>query len=208
MKILAFSDLHDEEAAFESLSNFAPKFDFVFACGDLTISVSFAERILAEIPNCYVITGNWDNESVNRFLESKKQFVHEKRIQLTDSELNVVGFGFSNPTPYGTFGELSEEEIYGRMSKLHIDSNTLLMLHCPPKGYFDHARGRPIGSESILKIIEEKKPFAAFFGHVHAHQGVQLLGPTTLIKLPPANEFRAASIEITNKSISVQFISL
>ena len=208
MRILAFSDIHGEEAALEGLRRIAKDYDHVFICGDISHSNDFAEDVLKAFPKALIVPGNWDNERVNKLLSSKPQWVHEKRVELEDG-LNAVGFGYSPPTPFGTYGELSEQEIYSRMSKLQIDSNTLLVLHCPPKGHFDQVHlVRHIGSESILKIIEQKKPLAAFFGHAHELIGTELLGPTTLVKLPPANSMRAASLEIRDKRISAEFISI
>ncbi|MBI5227572.1 metallophosphoesterase family protein [Candidatus Micrarchaeota archaeon] len=207
MKILAFSDIHDEEIALESLIRLAPNYDYVFACGDITHSTLFLEELLTKIPNCFVIPGNWDNQAVNNNMLKQKQCAHEKRVELS-SGLNVIGFGYSSPTPYGTYGELSEEEIYQRMSKLHIDSNTLLMLHCPPFGHFDKKGEKHFGSHSILKIIEEKKPFCAFFGHVHELVGTKKLNDTTLIKLPPSNEMRACSLEISGRTIRTEVVNL
>ena len=215
MKILAFSDIHDEEIALESLIKLAPKYDYVFACGDITHSTLFLEELLTKIPNCFCIPGNWDNRIVNDYMLKQKQCVHEKRIKLVDKNskdkkngVSVVGFGYSSPTPYGTYGELSEEEIYQRMSKLPIDSNTLLLLHCPPYGHFDNRGEKHFGSHSILKIINEKKPMAAFFGHVHELVGVKKLNDTMLIKLPPANEMRACSVEIVGRTIKTEVVSL
>lgn len=208
MRVLAFSDIHEEDAALEKLRLLSPNFDYAFICGDISQSNIFTEAVLEAFPNGFVIPGNWDTEQVNDLLFSSSHSIHEKRVELVDG-LNAVGFGYSNPTPFGTYGELSEEELYKRMSKLKIDRNTLLMLHCPPKGYFDDVRGGlHVGSDSILRIITEKKPLAAFFGHVHEHVGVKMLGVTTLIKLPPANEMKACSLEITNKKINVEFITL
>jgi len=207
MRILAFSDLHGDELALEALGKIAPSYDRVFICGDISHSASYAESVLESFPKAFIVPGNWDNKIVNERLAGSLQWVHEKRAPIGDG-LNVVGFGFSPPTPFGTFGELSEKEIYERMAKLNIDQNTLLLLHCPPKGHFDQAYLRSIGSGSILKIIEEKKPLAAFFGHVHEHFGTKKLGTTELIKLPPANSMRACSVSISNKKISVEFISL
>lgn len=206
MKILAFSDLHHDEAALESLALLAKKHDYVFICGDISQTEIFADDVLKKFPNGFLVPGNWDSEHVNTLFSAAPQWVHNKRVELNG--LNVVGFGYSTPTPFGTFGELSEEEIYSSMSKLKIDKNTLLLLHSPPKGHFDEAFLRHIGSASILKIIQEKTPLAAFFGHAHEHEGTELFGQTTLVKLPPANSMRACSILIKNKRISTEFISL
>jgi len=207
MKILAFSDLHHEEAAMESLAKLAKNHDYVFICGDISRTEVFIDDVLASFPSAFIIPGNWDSKHVNELLSNAPQYIHEKRAEIRDG-LNVVGFGFSTPTPFGTFGELSEEEIYLRMSKLNIDQKTLLLLHCPPKGAFDEAFLRHIGSNSIKKIIEEKKPLAAFFGHAHEHFGTAMLGQTYLIKIPPANSMSACSIEIKNSDFEVEFVKL
>lgn len=208
MRILAFSDLHEEEAALESLARIAPEHDHVFICGDFARTRSFAEEVLEAFPNSFIIPGNWDSETVNGLVSESPQWLHGRRAELEEG-LNVVGFGYSPPTPFFTYGELSEEEIYAQMSKLPIDRNTLLLLHCPPKGHFDKVHMvRNIGSESVLRAIEEKKPLAALFGHVHEHSGTSKLGTTELVKLPPANSMRACSLTIKDKRISAEFIPL
>lgn len=207
MKILVFSDLHGEEAALESIRKLAGGYDYVFGCGDFSHEVSFAEAALS-IPNAFFIPGNWDNAAVSGLLSSGPRSVHNRRVELEDG-LNVAGFGYGTPSPFGTYGERSEEEFRSSLAKLPIDRNTLLMLHCPPKGHFDEVRGGVhAGSESILKIITAKKPLVAFFGHVHEYSGTEALGQTTLVKLPPANEMRACAVEIIKRKISAEFISL
>ncbi len=208
MRILAFSDLHEEEAALESLRARAGDYDHVFICGDSAKSATFTESVLESFPRAFIVPGNWDSKAANEALSRSGQWLQERREEIEDG-LNVVGFGFSPPTPFGTFGELPEQEIYSRMSALPIDSSTLLLMHCPPKGYFDDVHFvRRIGSEAILRVIKEKRPLAAFFGHVHEHFGPAELGPTQLVKLPPACGMRACSVSIKDKRITAEFISL
>src|SRR5208283_3571475 len=148
MRFLAVSDIHEEEAALESIAALSSSYDHVFVCGDISRSVSFAEDLM-RIPNAFIVPGD-------RALSKSAHYVQEKRVEIGDS-LNVVGFGYSPPSPFFTYGELSEEEIYSRMKKLKIDSNTLLLTHAPPKGHLDTGSlGRHIGSESILRIIQER----------------------------------------------------
>jgi len=208
MRILAFSDLHEEEAALESLVKLAPGYDHVFICGDFAKTSHFAESVLESFPKAFIVPGNWDSKPVNELASKAECWAHKKRFEIEDG-LNVVGFGYSPPTPFHTYGELAEEDIYSQMSKLKIDHNTLLILHCPPKGHFDNVHlVRNIGSSAILRIIEEKKPLAALFGHVHERQGTEMFGATQLVKLPPANSGKACSISIKDKRISAEFISL
>ncbi|MFN7991255.1 MAG: metallophosphoesterase family protein [Candidatus Micrarchaeia archaeon] len=207
MKVLAFSDIHDDESALESLARLIPGYDMAFICGDISHKDSFTRDVLGFFPRSFIIPGNWDSRAVNSILSASPQWLHMKRAEL-DGGLNAVGFGYSNPTPFGTYGELSEAEIYRQMSGLSIDPDTILLLHCPPKGHFDSVDGRAVGSEAVLRVIEEKKPLAALFGHIHEHQGFGMLGGTSLVKLPPADEMRACSLSINNKRISAEFISL
>ena len=207
MRFLAVSDIHEEEAALESIAALSASYDHVFVCGDIARSVSFAEDLM-KIPNAFIVPGNWDNEQVGQVLSKSSQSVHERRVEIGDG-LNVVGFGYSPPSPFFTYGELSEEEIYSRMKKLKIDGNTLLLTHAPPKGHLDTgSMGRHIGSESILKIILERKPLAAFFGHAHEALGIEELDGTTLVKIPPANSMRACAVTEKRKRINAEYISL
>jgi Icc-related predicted phosphoesterase len=207
MRILAFSDLHEDEAALESLTRLSKDFDQVLICGDVSRTNHFAQAVLEAFPKAFLIPGNWDNKLINDIFSSSPQWVHGRRKEL--GTINIVGFGYSSFTPFDTYGELSEEEIYERMSKLPIDRDTILMLHCPPKGHFDMTfRGGHGGSESILKVIKEKRPLAALFGHIHDHEGVEELDGTTLIKLPAANAMRACSITVEDKGIKAEFIPL
>lgn len=208
MRILAFSDLHGDEAALEALKVIGPRFDRVFICGDVSRTRSFSEDVSEAFPQGLVIPGNWDSELMHEVFSPSGNWLHERRLELGDG-LNAVGFGLSNITPFGTYGEITEEEIYERMARLPIDMDTILMLHCPPKGHFDlTAQGTHVGSSSILRIIEETEPFAALFGHIHELSGSERLGPTTLIKLPAANAMRACSITVKDKSIAAEFMML
>lgn len=209
MRLLVFSDLHGEEAALGKLKelNAKEKFDYVLSCGDNSGGVSFLEDVISSFPDFYLVPGNMEGKEANDFLAENKHSVHEKKVELSDG-LNLVGFGYSNKTPFGTYGELEEEDIYEKMSRLDIDNNTILLLHCPPKGHFDSVGSENPGSSSVLKIIEEKKPLAALFGHIHEHEGTKKSGETTLVKVPAANGMKACIIDINNKKTSVSFITL
>ena len=209
MKILVVGDIHQDEQALERIKQRmeSKEHDYLFVCGDTAKSVSFIEEFIEKFPDVYIIPGNWETEEVNDALKKAKNYANEKKIWLKDG-LNVVGFGYSNITQFNTYGELHEEDIHERMSKLKIDKNTILLLHCPPKGFFDEINNKSVGSVSILKIIEDKKPLVAVFGHVHEHQGVTLLEDTKLVKVPAAIDMRCVELTINNKVVSVEFVML
>ncbi len=210
MQILTFSDIHDDEIMLEKLRNHYTenKFDYVFICGDITNrSISFAEDVIKAFPDCYIVPGNNEPQAVMDLLKATKNYIHERRVELRDN-LNAVGFGYSNITPFDTPNEYTESEIYERMSKLKIDNNTLLITHCPPYGYFDEVRGKNIGSISIKRIVEEKQPLAILSGHVHEYEGVSKIDKTQVLKIPAANSNKACSLTIKNKNTYVEYITV
>ena len=210
MRFLVVADIHgEEETLFRIRKRMGSgEFDFLFICGDISKSISFVEELVAGLEGkIFLIPGNWDPEQVNKFILGSGACTHEKSVPLSDG-IGLVGFGYSNITPFDTYGELSEEEIYQRMSNLPIDNKTILLMHCPPKGFFDQVGERNIGSESIKKIIEEKKPLIAFFGHVHDYEGIREYGGTTLVKVPPAIKMRGCIVQIEGRKIEIEFVIL
>lgn len=210
MKILALSDLHADEEALDRLRAISARatYDYVLFCGDLTDRgpVSYAEEAVTLFPKTYAVFGNMDTPDVAEALRAKGVSVHGKKVKL--GEWNLVGLGGSNPTPFGTPNELSEEEIEATLRKAGVDEFSILLSHPPPFGLFDEvASGMHVGSKSVRKIIEEKRPILAICGHVHETEGKEILGETLVVKLPPAESLRAAKIEVKD-SIDVGFISL
>ena len=223
MRILAFSDLHDEEDAFERLkavysdpisSGSIPsdsKFDAVFVLGDTTNgSYTFLESVVSSFKNCFFIPGNNESEEVVDRASKLDGYLHGKTAKL--GAFSVAGFGMSPPTPFNTHGEISEEEMYVGLSRLSVASNTILLTHCPPRGVFDEVdQGRGhAGSSAILKFINEKKPFAHFCGHIHEHGGINKVGETHVIKVPAAKDYRYCVAEIDNRTrkVDAEFFSL
>ncbi|MDO8553511.1 MAG: metallophosphoesterase family protein [Candidatus Micrarchaeota archaeon] len=207
MKLLIFSDLHNEELALSSLTKLSnsKRFNYLINCGDITTNnISFAEELQAI--DAFTIAGNNESDEVKEIMK-KGNYIHEKRIEIND-QLNIVGFGFSNITPYGTLNELTEEEIYKKISKLKVDNNSVLVCHCPPFGYFDQVREKSIGSTAILKIIQEKQPFLVLCGHVHELSGVKKIGASYIVKVPAAVNGKACIVNINKRQIEVEFIAL
>ncbi len=208
MKLLVFSDLHEEAQALEKIRAFAEreKPDVVLSCGDLARSVSFAEEAINSFRTFYFVPGNWDSKEVNDYYSMQKGYVHKKPADING--FNIVGFGFSMITPFHTFGERTEKEFESGLSTLPINKNTILLLHEPPRGFFDEVKNENVGSKAVLKIIDEKKPFMALFGHVHETMGFCKRNSTFLVKVPPAKTHKCVSISINNKKPSVEFIHL
>lgn len=209
MRALVFSDLHEEKSALEKLKEFyeREKPDLVLSCGDLCYSVAFAEEVISSFKNFYFVPGNGEPAAVNEYYEKQKGFVHKKRVEING--FNIVGFGFSPPTIFHTYGEKKEEDIEKETKTLAIDENTILLLHTPPKGIFDKThRGEHIGSDALLKLVKNKKPFACVFGHVHETVGFYKNQDTYFVKVPPAKNHKCVMLKTNNKKLFVEFVYL
>ncbi|MEM2137530.1 MAG: metallophosphoesterase family protein [Candidatus Anstonellaceae archaeon] len=209
MRILALSDLHAEEDVLDRLKVRAASkgYDAVFFVGDITTRgpASYAEEVISLFPNSFAVPGNMDTPDVSEALRRKGVMMHGKKAAFGD--WNIVGFGGSNPTPYRTPNEFSEEQIEMVLNSAGVDHFSIVLCHPPPFGFFDMVAGKHAGSSAVRKIVEQKKPLMLICGHIHEHEGQQILGETLIVKLGAAQNLRAAEIEIGDK-IEVDFISL
>ncbi|MFA6214448.1 MAG: metallophosphoesterase [Candidatus Micrarchaeia archaeon] len=210
MKLLALSDLHADEDLLDRLRAVSAigKYDAVLFCGDITNRgpVSYAEEAVSFFKRAYAVHGNMDTPEVAARLGEMGVLVHGRKVKLGD--WNLVGLGGSNPTPFGTPSELSEEEIASVLARAGVDEFSIVLSHPPPYGLFDEVgNGVHVGSKAVRKMVEEKRPILLICGHVHEHEGRDILGETLVVKLAPAEKLRAAEIDI-GESISVNFISL
>ena len=191
MKLLIFSDIHGDEAALKRLMR--QEADYYFAAGDLVTWGRNLEKLGPIMQDrrdrVYVMPGN--HESAADVALFCKQFgfhnFHEQ--SMTIGEHLVCGLGYSNPTPFHTPGEYSEQEIEDRLAK--FGSPHVLICHCPPKGTkLDRAApGEHYGSRSIRDFIEAKQPAYFYCGHIHEAAGVtDRLGKTVAYNVGKAGQ--------------------
>ena len=210
LKILALSDLHSDEALLDRLRalSLRSNYDLVLFCGDLTNMgpVSYAKEAVSYFPGkAYAVHGNMDPKDVADALASEGILLHGRKVKL--KEWNLVGIGGSNPTPFGTPSEMSENEIESVISKAGVDEFSIVISHAPPLGSFDSVGSMHVGSSAVRKMVEQKRPILLICGHIHEHEGKDILGETLIVKLAPAQKLRAAEITITDH-IEAKFISL
>ena len=209
MKMLALSDLHADEELLDRLRAVSSRqdYDAVLFCGDFTNRgpVSYVEDVISLFPKSFAVHGNMDTPDVVKKLEEKGVFLHGRKVRF--GEWNLVGLGGSNQTPFGTPSELSEEEIETVLAKAGVDRFSIVLSHPPPYGVFDSVGAMHVGSKAVRRMVDEKKPVLLLCGHIHEHEGKEIVGETLVVKLGPAEKLRAAEIEIGN-TIDVRFIDL
>lgn len=176
MKLLIFSDVHNDTRALERLMD--SEADYYFAAGDL---VSWARGIDKVGPilarkreRVYVMPGNHESErhTAGMCADYGLSHFHGEVIQVAG--YHIGGLGYSTPTPFNTPGECTEAEMEQRLSKFTGLDPLILICHCPPYDTpLDRIRpGLHAGSKSIRAFIEANQPRYFFCGHIHEAEGV------------------------------------
>jgi len=135
--------------------------------------------------------------------------LHEKVKEL--SGVYFIGLGGSNPTPFNTPLEFSEQDIYNKLSEMmsaagtENKKNIVLITHCPPKDTkCDNALRGHVGSESLRKIIGEFQPNLAVSPHIHECGGVKdKIGETTVANIGTLAEMRCGIIDTEKLDIEL-----
>ena len=183
MRLLLFSDIHGDWKALENLMNMEA--DGYFACGDLTSwgrGLDAAGAVLRRRgEKVYVLPGNHESESdIDRMCRDYGlNNLHGKVVEIGGWKL--AGLGYSNPTPFDTPGEYSEQELAQRLQTFAGLTPLILVCHCPPYGTeLDRVGSRHLGSEAIAAFLRENQPKWFFCGHIHETEGVATrIGRTT-----------------------------
>ncbi|NWG10218.1 metallophosphoesterase [Candidatus Bathyarchaeota archaeon] len=149
----------------------------------------------------------------------------EEEVVCLDEEHEVACCGWTNPTPWHTARECSEEELLERLEKVVAQIKNLktavFCFHCPPyNSIIDnapkltedlkpvYASGSPViipvGSVSVRKVIEKYQPLICLHGHIHESAGFVKIGKT--LCLNPGSEYgegimRAYLVEIEGNKV-------
>jgi hypothetical protein len=116
----------------------------------------------------------------------------EGRVIQLDDHHEMASTGWSNPTPWDTHREESEEALRKRLealvSQVRDPSKAVFNFHAPPYGSgLDDApeltkdlrpayAGRslvPVGSQAVLEAIEKYHPMLGLHGHIHEGKGTR-----------------------------------
>jgi len=122
----------------------------------------------------YVMPWNCESESaITAFCEQYGLHnFHGQSIQIDG--YHVAGLGYSNPTPFDTPGEYTEDELAARLDKFSNLDPLILICHTPPKGTeLDRSGKDHFGSQAVRDFIERKQPLRFYCGHIHEAAGVE-----------------------------------
>ena len=188
MKLLIFSDVHGDAGALRRLM--AIPADYYFCAGDL---VNWARGLdaMGEImrpwgDRLYVIPGNHESAAqITGFCE-KYGFNDFQGGRVRIGGFEVVGLGYSNPTPFDTPGEYSEAELETRLHAFDGVKPMIAICHAPPYGTsLDRITNlKHAGSRAIREFLRREQPRYFFCGHIHEAAGAQdKLGETSAMNV-------------------------
>lgn len=175
MRLLIFSDIHGDTATLEKLMN--TEADYYFAAGDLVNWGRGFEKVgpvmQRRADQVYVIPGNHESEAhVERFCgQYGFHNFHGQTLKMDGH--TIGGLGYSNPTPFNTPGEYTEEQLAERLKTFAGVKPLVMVCHCPPHGTRLDRAGETLhfGSKSVREFIERQQPEYFFCGHIHEAAG-------------------------------------
>ncbi|HUI87026.1 MAG TPA: hypothetical protein VLY21_07720 [Nitrososphaerales archaeon] len=167
------------------------------------------ERLRGTDVKCYISPGNDDKLEVDSVLKDSEHVINpEDRLVELDREHEMITLGVSNPTPWKSPREVSEEK-FGEMiealaSQVKRPETAVYGLHVPPFNteldkapavtddfrYVKEGLGVKIihiGSTAVRNSIEKHQPMLGLHGHVHEAKGFVKVGRT--LCLNPGSEY-------------------
>lgn len=172
------------------------------------------ERLRGAGVEVYIMPGNDDRWAIDRALEGSDVVVNpDRRVVEVEGGFKLVSLGASNPTPWKTPREMSEEELYARLRTLVDEAGdpdaTILNVHVPPRGtLIDLAPALDaslrvvrrsgevemvhVGSAAVRRVVEEFQPLASLHGHIHESKGVAKIGRTLCFN--PGSDYSSGAL--------------
>jgi len=152
----------------------------------------------------YMAPGNDDALEIDTILDESSFIINAEGKKVDFDGFEMVTLSWSNPTPWDTPRECSEEELSKKIEELVSQVNcferAIFNFHVPPYNttldlapklsedlvpsatQLDH-----VGSTAVRKAIESYQPLLGLHGHIHESKGVQKIGRTLCIN--PGSEY-------------------
>ncbi len=184
------------------------------------------ERLKETGTKVYVTGGNDDVAEIENIIGGSDYVIDpEDKVVQINGKYEMISTGWSNPTPWKTARECSEEQLWIKIemmaSQVKDMNNCIFNLHVPPiNSGIDtcpklNANLKPViaggeivttggGSTSVRKAIETYQPLLSLHGHIHESKGFLKIGRT--LCLNPGSEYsegilRGALVELGDGAV-------
>jgi Icc-related predicted phosphoesterase len=169
------------------------------------------ERLEGRAVRCIAYPGNDDEPWVDAILSSSEVIENADGRVVDLGAHELVGMGYSNPTPFNSPRELPEAELERRLEQLiatmRSPRTSIFALHVPPANSgldmaprlreqdgelrvvssAGHTVMAAVGSSAVRSVIERHQPLVGAHGHVHESRAVTRLGRSVCFN--PGSEY-------------------
>jgi Icc-related predicted phosphoesterase len=186
VKLLAFSDVHCDQGAVESLVAQAAGADVVAGVGDFASVHEGLEQTIAPLraiaAPLLLVPGN--NETVDALRAATVGWDGTTVLHGEGVEIDGVGFygigGGIPTTPWDWSFDLTEDDAASKLADL--PEGAVLLSHSPPRGHVD----KGLGSVAVLEAAQRTGARAVLCGHIHEEwTNESRLGETLVRNLGP-----------------------
>jgi Icc-related predicted phosphoesterase len=193
--------------------------------------LALADERLDGDTRCFVMPGNDDPAGVDDAIEAATKVEACDGRVVSFGEWTMVSLGYANRTPFDSPRELTEEQIYERVSALAEEagdmSRCIFNLHVPPyDSTLDTAPALDenlavvmsgsapkligVGSTAVRELIERYQPLLSLHGHVHESPGATRIGRTLAIN--PGSDYHTGRIagvllQLKGDTVRHQFVT-
>jgi len=147
-----------------------------------------------------VAPGNDDSPEIDPILDASEVVERAEGKVLEIDGHEMINSGWTNPTPWDTPRECSEEELAKKIERMALQvkdpKTSMFQLHAPPyQSGIDEAplldenlrpikggtvRG-PAGSRAVAEAVRKYQPLVGLHGHIHESRGATKIGRTLCI---------------------------
>jgi len=169
------------------------------------------ERLKESNILCFISPGNDDPLEIDEVLSESDIVVNpENKLVTIEGKYEMITLGYTNPTPWNSPREVSEEELEKMVLKLINSVRSMeyciFNFHCPPyntkldeapmltkdlKPVFSggELKLQHVGSTAIRKAIEKYQPLLGLHGHIHESRAMEKIGRT--VCLNPGSQYQS-----------------
>lgn len=174
------------------------------------------ERRVPEGTKIIICPGNDDKFAIDDIIIKDPRVIFgDGAVVNLDEEHEMLSYGWTNPTPWHTYRECSDEQVGEKIEELIPQiknmENAVFCFHCPPYDsiideapllkedltYVAYTGGEPlrgaVGCKSVREAIEKYQPLLGLHGHIHESAGSLKIGRTYCIN--PGSEYSEAILK-------------
>ncbi len=204
MRIYAVADIHADMMRIDMIRKnievHGP--DVLVVAGDITRYIKPAPVLsrLNRLPiPVLVVRGNSDPVWQQRHFRRYANIIHLHMDRVEIGGCRFAGIDGTIPLPFMSRLQWFERARIDQFKRL-VDSQTILVVHPPPRGTLDCVMGRfCAGARAVSELVADCRPGVVLCGHIHEAAGAACVDHTLVVNCSIAKNGHGALIEFDGK---------